>query len=204
MKRLLPRYNFLERSIHWLSALSFLYAAFTGLALWSHKLYWLAGVFGGGVTVRWAHPWSGVFFALVLGFMFRNWAAQMRLDAEDRVWLAKSHQYAMNQEEGLPLPGRFNAGQKMLFWLQSLAAIVLLVTGIVLWWPELMPRWARLTAILIHPAAALAAIALIILHVYMGSAAVPGAFRAMIRGEVSEGWAKAHHPKWLDEIRTRT
>ena len=195
------RYSFAERSVHWLSALSFLYAAFTGLAMWSHKLYWLAGVFGGGNATRFAHPWAGIVFAVVLGVMFRAWAGQMRLDREDRDWLRNSHRYAMNQEEGLPEAGRFNAGQKMLFWFQSLAAVALLVTGVVLWFPEWMPRSLRLLAIALHPLAGVGAIALIILHVYMGTAAVPGALRAMLQGKVTHGWARAHHPKWLRENR---
>ena len=192
------RYDFAERAIHWMSALSFVYAAFTGLALWSHKLYWLALVFGGGNATRFAHPWAGLMLALVLGFMFRRWAGQMRLDSDDRVWLLNSHKYAMNQEEGLPESGRFNAGQKMLFWLQALAAVALLATGVVLWFPEWMPRTLRLVAVALHPLAGVSAIALIILHVYMGTAAVPGAFTAMIQGKVSRGWARAHHPKWLE------
>lgn len=193
------RYSFAERTVHWLSALSFLYAAFTGLAMWSHKLYWLADVFGGGNATRFAHPWAGILFALVLGVMFRSWAGQMRLDREDREWLRNSHRYAMNQEEGLPDAGRFNAGQKMLFWFQSLAALALLATGVVLWFPEWMPRTLRLIAIALHPLAAIGAIALIILHVYMGVAVVPGAFKAMLHGTVTQGWARAHHPRWLKE-----
>jgi hypothetical protein len=86
------RFNFQERAIHWLAALSFLYAAFTGLALWSPRLFWLASMFGGGNTVRGWHPWG-------LGFMFRNWAGQMRLDADDRAWLRQAHRYAMHDEE---------------------------------------------------------------------------------------------------------
>lgn len=191
------RYDFAERTIHWLSALSFVYAAFTGLALWSHKLYWLASVFGGGNATRFAHPWAGLMFALVFGMMFRRWAGQMRLDRDDRVWLKNSHKYAMNQDEGLPEPGRFNAGQKMLFWLQAMAGIALVVSGVVLWFPEWMPRTLRLAAVAMHPLVAVLAIALIILHVYMGTAAVPGAFKAMIDGRVTRQWAKAHHAKWL-------
>jgi formate dehydrogenase subunit gamma len=138
-------------------------------------------------------------FSAALGFMFRGWARQMRLDREDRVWLMNSHKYALNQEEGLPESGRFNAGQKMLFWFQSVAAVALLLTGFVLWFPEWMPRSLRLVAVVLHPLAAVGAIALIILHVYMGLAVVPGAFKAMIRGDVTRGWARAHHPKWLAE-----
>ena len=99
------RFNFQERAIHWLAALSFLYAAFTGLALWSPRLFWLASMFGGGNTVRGWHPWG-------LGFMFRNWAGQMRLDADDRAWLRQAHRYAIHDEEGLPEAGASMQGRR--------------------------------------------------------------------------------------------
>ena len=108
----LERFSFSERVAHWMTALSFLYAALTGLSLWSHRLYWLASVFGGGETVlRW-HPWGGIVFALALGVLFRNWAREMKLDADDRRWLRKAHRYAVHDERGLPEAGRFNAGQE--------------------------------------------------------------------------------------------
>jgi cytochrome b subunit of formate dehydrogenase len=53
----ITRFTFEERAVHWLAALSFLYAALTGLALWSPRLFWLSSIFGGGVTVRSWHPW---------------------------------------------------------------------------------------------------------------------------------------------------
>jgi formate dehydrogenase subunit gamma len=196
-----PRFDPAERAAHWMAALSFLYAALTGLALWSHKLYWLASVFGGGVTVRGLHPWGGVIFACALGLMFRRWAGQMKLDADDKVWLANSHRYAMHEEEGLPEAGRFNAGQKMLFWTQSTLALLLFASGVVLWFPESMPRAARLLAVLVHPLAAIGAIGGIIVHIYMGTAAVPEAFRGMIQGWVRPGWAASHHRKWWKEVR---
>jgi formate dehydrogenase subunit gamma len=200
----IPRFDAAERTVHWAAALSFLYVALTGLALWSHKLYWLAWVFGGGPTVRAMHPWGGVVFALVLALMFRRWAFQMKLDADDRVWLRHARSYAMHEEAGLPESGRFNAGQKMLFWLQVSAAALLLVSGVVLWFPEVMPRPLRLAAVLIHPLAAIAAIGGIIVHIYMGTAAVPEAFRGMIQGWVKPGWAESHHPKWYRETQRRS
>lgn len=199
-ERKIPRFDFGERAAHWMAAISFLYAALTGLALWSHKLYWLAYVFGGGATVRGWHPWGGVVFALALGVMFSRWARQMRLDADDRTWLRLSHRYMVHDESGLPEAGRFNAGQKMLFWMQSAMALLLFASGLVLWWPEIMPRALRLLAIVVHPAAALGAIGGIIVHIYMGTAAVPEAFRGMIQGWVRPGWALSHHPRWFKEI----
>jgi formate dehydrogenase subunit gamma len=199
----LPRFSFTERAIHWMAALSYLYAALTGLALWTPHLFWLAAVMGGGDATRWGHPVGGVVFALVLGAMFQGWARQMRLDADDKRWLRQAHRYAVHQEEGLPEAGRFNAGQKMLFWLQSSAALLLFASGVVLWFPEWMPRALRVAAILVHPLAAVASLGGIIVHIYMGTAAVPEAFRGMIQGWVRPGWAASHHPKWYREISRR-
>lgn len=196
----LVRFSFAERARHWMAALSFLYATFSGLALWSPHLFWLSSVLGGGETVRRWHPWGGVFFGVALGLMFKNWARDMKLDGDDKVWLRNAHKYAVHDEEGLPEPGRFNAGQKMLFWAQSLAAVLLFATGVVLWFPEAMPRALRLGAILVHPAVAVFSIGGIIVHIYMGTAAVPGAFRGMMQGWVRPGWAASHHPKWYRDI----
>ena len=197
----LVRFSLAERVVHWLVALSFLYAALTGLALWSPRLFWLAAVFGGGTTVRAWHPWGGVLFALFFALMFRNWQRQMHVDRDDRRWLRHAHRYATHNPVGLPEAGRFNAGQKALFWVQAVSGIVLLLTGIVLWWPETMPRLLRELSVLLHPIVAVLSIVGIIAHIYMGTAAVPGALRGMIRGWVTPSWAASHHPKWYREIR---
>ena len=199
----IERFSFAERVSHWTSALCFLYATFTGLALWSPRLFWLSGVFGGGDTVRAWHPWAGLFFAMALGVMFRRWAGQMQLDADDQIWLAKSHLYAQNLEAGIPESGRFNAGQKMMFWLQSASAFFLLLSGVVIWFPEVAPRTLRLIAILLHPVCAAASMGGIIVHIYMSTMAVPGSMGAMVRGAVSAGWARSHHGKWYRDMSGR-
>jgi formate dehydrogenase subunit gamma len=63
-----------------------------------------------------------------------------------------------------------------------------------------MPQGLRLAAVLVHPAAAVVSLVGIIVHVYMGTAAVPGALRGMIRGTVPPGWARAHHRRWYREM----
>ena len=197
------RFSLAERVVHWSVALSFLYTALTGLSLWSPRLYWLSGVFGGGATVAQWHPWAGVLFAALFALMFRRWSSQMRLDADDRLWLRHGHRFITHQESGLLEAGRFNAGQKSLFWVQAVNGTLLLATGIVLWWPEAMPRLLRLSAVLIHPVAAIVSIGGLIIHIYMGTAAVPGAFRSMVLGWVRPGWAALHHAKWYREVRDR-
>jgi formate dehydrogenase subunit gamma len=194
------RFSVRERTVHWLVAMSFLYAALTGLALWSPRLFWIAAIFGGGTTVRAWHPWGGILFVLFFSTMFVSWKRQMRLDSDDRRWLRNAHRYAVHDETGLPEAGRFNAGQKSLFWVQSVNGVLLLLSGVVLWWPASMPRLLRELAVLIHPVAAVIAIAGLIIHIYMGTAAVPEAFRGMIQGWVTPRWAASHHPKWYRDI----
>src|SRR5437667_10262525 len=80
----LIRFTVSERVVHWLVALTFLYTALTGLALWSPRLFWLASIFGGGTTVRGWHPWSGRPFVVFFAAMFRDWRPQTRLDSDDR------------------------------------------------------------------------------------------------------------------------
>lgn len=197
------RFTVAERVIHWMVAIGFVYATLTGLALWSPRLYWIAAVFGGGTTIRAWHPWGGVVFAVVLGFMFRFWNRQMRMTRDDGRWLRLAHRYAVHDEEGLPEAGRFNAGQKTLFWMQSACAILLLASGAILWWPEVMPRLLREWAILLHPVTAVVSIGGLIVHIYMGTAAVPGAFRGMVQGWVTSRWAASHHRKWYREMHRR-
>jgi formate dehydrogenase subunit gamma len=197
----IPRFDAYERVMHWMAALSFLYAALTGLALWSPVLYWLAGLSGGGYVIRGTHPWVGVLFSAVIGWMFARWSKTMMLDADDRVWLRKLDKYATHKHHELPESGRFNAGQKMLFWSQVVTTIVLFASGVVLWFPEVMPRNLRLAAILLHPVAAIGSIGGIIVHIYMGTAAVPQSMRAMVRGWVLPQWARFHHPKWYRQWR---
>ena len=197
----IERFTIRERVVHWTVAIAFLYTALTGLALWSPRLYWLAFLFGGGPTVRAWHPWGGVVFLLFFGAMFGAWHRSMHLDRDDRRWLRAAHRYASHDMAGLPEPGRFNAGQKALFWLQAASGVLLVASGLVLWWPESTPRAIREAAVLIHPVVALVSIGGIIVHIYMGTAAVPGAFRGMIRGWVEPRWAAMHHPKWYREMR---
>src|SRR5262245_40732658 len=200
---IITRFSVAERMTHWLVALRFLYAALTGLALWSPRLYWLAAVFGGGTTIRAWHPWGALLFLLFFLSMFRSWRTEMRLDSDDRRWLRKAHRYAAHDYSALPEAGRFNAGQKSLFWVQAVNGFFLLLSGIVLWWPESMPRLLREIAVLVHPLTAVVAIGGLIVHIYMGTAATPGAFRGMTQGWVKPAWAESHHPKWYREIRNR-
>jgi formate dehydrogenase subunit gamma len=197
------RYTLWERVVHWSVALSFIYLMLTGLALYSPRLFWMASVLGGGTTVRVWHPFAGVVFSVALVLMSLSWARCMWLYPEDRQWLLNIWSYITHKEEGLPEAGRFNAGQKMLFWLMSFSGLLLLLSGIPLWFPHKFSWDVRLASILVHEIATLAAIGGIIVHVYMGTLAVPGSLGAMAKGKVTDLWAKTHHPRWYRRLRQK-
>ena len=197
------RYTFRERLIHWIAGFSYLYLLLTGLAFWSPWLFWLAVLLGGGQVSRMMHPWIGLIFTVGILGMYRMWAPQMRMTDLDRMWWTFLPHYIRNEDDKMPPAGRYNAGQKFLFWGFLYCGVVLFLSGIILWFPEYVPwslRWLRYLAIVIHPAAALITIGLFLIHVYMGVFAERGAFGSVIRGDVSLAFAKRYHPSWYKEI----
>jgi formate dehydrogenase subunit gamma len=102
------------------------------------------------------------------------------------------------QLEQMPPAGRYNAGQKLLFWLMVVCLVVLLVTGIVFWRPyfaSAFPIGLVRAATLLHSFTAVVLIIGVIVHIY-AAIWVKGTTRAMTRGTVSEAWARHHHPRW--------
>ena len=187
------RYTLLERAVHWLSALTYMYVLATGLAFYSPHLYWIAALLGGGPTSRYWHPWVALVFVATLAWMLRAWLADMRITAADRAWGRDMKQYIRNDDENLPPIDRFNIGQKYFFWVMLFAGLVLLATGLAMWFPASLPLALRPLMILLHVSAALVTIGAFIIHVYMGTAVVRGGFTSIIRGEVSPAWARTHH-----------
>jgi formate dehydrogenase subunit gamma len=197
------RYTLRERLNHWVAAVSYIYLLLTGLAFWSPWMFWIAIVLGGAPVSRILHPWAGLVFFGSVVYMYKMWAAQMRHTEEDRLWWKAVRYYSTNQDNKVPPAGRYNAGQKFLFWGFFWSALLLLLSGGVLWFPEYISwnlRFLRYLAVLIHPAAALLTIGLFMIHLYMGLFAERGAFGSVIRGDVSEAFAKRYHPGWYKEI----
>jgi formate dehydrogenase subunit gamma len=197
------RYPFVERANHWIASFSYLYLLLTGLAFWSPWLFWLAVIMGGGQISRTLHPWVGLLFFYSVMRMYAYWAPQMRTSEADKQWWNSLGHYIQNEDDQMPPAGRYNAGQKALFWSFFYGAMVLLLTGLVLWFPERIPwsfRWLRYLSVFMHPVAALATIANFMIHIYMSVFAERGAFGSVIRGDVSLEFAKRYHPVWYEEI----
>ena len=201
------RYRFAERLMHGATALSYVYLLLSGLAFWTPALFWIAIVLGGGYLTRLLHPWVGLVFAMAVAWMFVTWRADMRTVDADREWRRAIRHYIRNEDGQVPAAGRFNYGQKTMFWVMVWATLALLISGAVLWWPEAFAAASlnavRQAAILVHAIAALVTIGAFIVHLYLGLAVVPGGLSAILHGDVSEEWAREHHARWADELSSR-
>jgi len=203
----IQRYGLSERFVHAVAGISYVYLLLTGLAFWTPALYWIAVVLGGGYLARVLHPWVGLVFAAAVIWMAVMWRRDMRVTDDDRAWRRAIGRYIRNEDASVPGAGRFNYGQKMLFWLMVWGGAALLVSGLVMWFVASVPweaRSLRYGATLVHALAALATIGGFIVHVYMGVAVVPGGLRAVVHGTVSEEWARRHHPLWLAALPARS
>ena len=197
------RYTLRERLVHWIAGVSYVYLLGTGLAFWSPWLFWLAAALGGAQVSRTLHSWAGLIFVGAMWYMYVMWAPQMKHTDDDRRWWKALKYYSTNQDEKMPPAGRYNAGQKFLFWGFFWCSLLLLLSGVFLWAPQYF-AWHSLLAmriaVLVHASAALFTIGLFMIHLYMGIFAERGAFGSVIRGDVSIAFAKRYHPTWYKEI----
>jgi len=196
------RYTPGARVNHWITATCLVLLALSGLALFHPSLYFLTGLFGGGQITRAIHPWIGVvlFFSFA-GLFLRFWKANL-WRREDGTWMARLHDVLTGREENLPEIGKYNAGQKVVFWSMSILIITLIASGLVIWdqyFAEYSTIPQKRVAVLVHALAAVAIICVWIVHVY-AAIWVRGTINAMTRGQVTGGWAWRHHRKWLREL----
>ncbi|AKQ62102.1 formate dehydrogenase subunit gamma [Bordetella hinzii] len=197
------RYTAGERTNHWLIALTFILLALSGLALFHPAFSWLYALLGGGPWTRILHPFIGVVmfvcFFIFAGHMWRH----NLMTKNDRQWLRQLGDVLNNREDKLPEVGKYNAGQKLLFYVLVICMLGLVLTGIVMWRPYFagyFPIDGIRVASLLHAVFAFVLICAIIVHIY-AAIWVKGSVRAMVRGTVSWGWAWKHHRAWFRSVR---
>lgn len=198
----LLRHPVYTRVLHWLVAISFVLALLSGFAIYSPWLFrWLTPLFGGGAMTRFLHPWFGLAFELFFLFQFFNWLVPMAWTRADSRWMRRIREYTTNKQRMEPEDvGFFNGGQKLYFWAIVFSGVLFLITGVLIWFDDLTPRWLVAVSYVLHDIAGLIMLAGFIIHIYEGTAAMPGTFRAMTNGTVSREWAWTHHPGWYADV----
>ena len=194
------RHRLSSRVIHWTVAVFFFLCVFTGAPIWTPVFGWMAHLFGGLSVCRVVHPYFGVAFFFASVAMTVHWWNDMRMTKEEKGWVGPRLLAYLRDRESHERIGKYNGGQKVFFYTSFLAALGLLVTGIVLWFPDAMPTGLRLFVVLLHDVTFVIFLCSIVFHIYLGTTAEPGTFNAMTRGTVSKAWARIHHPKWYRQL----
>jgi formate dehydrogenase subunit gamma len=201
----LLRHPVYTRFLHWSVAIFFILSLLTGFAIYSPWLFrWIAPLFGGGALTRALHPWFGLVFEIFFLFQFINWVTPMLWTNADRRWVKRLKQYATNEDRLEPEEvGFFNGGQKLYFWAIVLSGVLFLITGLLIWFDNVIERWIVAVSYVVHDLAALLMLAGFIIHIYEGTAHQPGTFKSMISGTVTDRWAWTHHPAWYRAVTGR-
>jgi formate dehydrogenase subunit gamma len=196
------RYNASERLNHWTVVICALLLMASGLAFFHPAFFWLTSLFGGGQIARAAHPWIGVVLAVSFTAMGLRFFRQNIWSLNDFRWMARVGDLIAGREERVPEAGRFNAAQKLVFYVMFWSVISLFASGLMLWhhyFGDSFPIWQQQYAAVVHSVMAVVMIMTMIVHIY---AAIwnAGSVRAMTRGPVTGGWLWKHHRKWLRRL----
>jgi formate dehydrogenase subunit gamma len=196
------RFSGFERFAHWLTASSFVVLGLTGLNITFGKLL-LRPVIGPDAFSDWAqiakyvHNYASFAFVVGLALVVAMWMKDNIPRKIDVVWLKQGGGFIASKH---PTAGRFNAGEKLVFWFAFGAGAAVAVSGYLLMFPFYVTDIAGMQiAQGIHSLIAVAFVAVIIAHIYIGTLGMEGAFEAMGTGSVDLNWAKEHHGLWLEE-----
>ena len=113
------RYTPSERANHWLTAITGVLLTLSGLCFFHPFFYPLSQLFGGGVWTRILHPFIGVVMTVSFGVMFLKYSAQNIMTPADWEWMRHVREMAGGDDRNMPEAGKFNGGQKLLFWLMT-------------------------------------------------------------------------------------
>jgi formate dehydrogenase subunit gamma len=200
-----PRYSRFERWVHWIMVAVFMTLALTGVILLYGRLVLipLLGPEGFGVTAqisKWLHDITGPIFIISLIVMTFTFLREAMLRCKvDMIWFLRAGGYLGGKH---PSSGKINAGQKSWYWAVVLGGIVLIGSGLVMYFPNFQQgRQIMQDANMIHGLAASFVIAFMFIHIYLASVGMEGSLECMTTGDCDENWAKEQHDLWYEEMK---
>lgn len=199
---LILRTRFIDRACHWTVVICFFLVALSGIALFFPTLQWLTETFGTPQMGRILHPFFGVLIFVTLLVMFFRFVRHNLFERQDIPWFKGIIEVLKGNEHLVARVGKYNPGQKAMFWSIMSLILVLLITGIIIWRPYFADRFPIPLvrySLLLHAVAAIVLIHAILIHIYMAFW-VKGSIKGMVEGKVSRRWARKHHPRWLEGV----
>ena len=200
--RTIVRFNTFERFVHWMTATCFIVLAISGLNITFGRplLLPLIGFEAFSEWSQWAkyaHIYLSFPFTIGVVLIFLMWIGGNIPNKVDVDW-AKRGGGMIGHDH--PPAYRFNAGQKMIYWIVVIGGGLVAATGYALMFPfDMTGIEAMQMAQIVHSIVAVLFVAAMIGHIYIGTIGMEGAFEAMGSGEVDVNWAREHHSLWLDE-----
>jgi len=202
---MIQRFRPADRYAHWTMAIVWVTLAITGLILTFGKIL-LLPILGHGLyswlaaAAKNVHNFIGPILIVGVVWMFVRYLPYNWLNKQDFVWLTKIVGNLTGHEHP---SGKFNGGEKMVFWfLLVLLSPLLIISGLVLNFPNFGQTRATMQTIsIIHMVLAYVAIAIALVHIYLGTIGMKGAYRAMRDGYVTAEWAKHHHELWYNDVK---
>ncbi|MBK3398187.1 MULTISPECIES: formate dehydrogenase subunit gamma [Methylobacterium] len=201
------RFNGFERFSHWMTASCFIVLSLSGLNyIFGKRL--LMPLIGPEAFAslaqygKYAHIYLAWPFMLGVLFMLVLWVRDNIPGKIDWIWLKQGGGLIGDAH---PSAGRFNAGQKMVFWMVVGFGLAMSATGLMMIFPFAVTDINGMQAMqVIHSLIGVVFIAGILAHIYIGSLGMEGAYDAMGSGEVDLAWAKVHHDLWVKEQQAKT
>jgi formate dehydrogenase subunit gamma len=198
------RFTLNQRYAHWATAILFVILGLTGLVLLLGRKF-LIPLFGAegfsniAATAKCLHDYLGPVFIFALTWLFvlfvRDNLPSPKVDLQ---WFLRGgglfgkHAHA----------DRFNAGEKIWFWIASIGGLAVIISGVVLDFPIFGQTRATMEFYhLVHSIAAISLIFVAFGHIYMGTAAYEGTFEVMKTGYCDSNWARAHHDLWYEKVK---
>jgi formate dehydrogenase subunit gamma len=200
--RVLVRFSAFERLVHWMTAACFILLAISGLNITFGRPLLLPLIGPDAFTAwsqwaKYAHNYLSFPFTLGVFTIFLMWIAWNIPNRGDVEWLKRGGGIVGHDH---PPADRFNAGQKMIYWIVVLGGTAVAVSGYILMFPFYGTNIADMqVAQIVHGVAALLFVAVMLAHIYIGTIGMEGAFEGMWDGTVDVNWAKEHHRVWLEK-----
>ena len=203
----IPRFNGFERFSHWLTAVSFIVLSLTGLNITFGKIMLLPLIGPDNFSdlsqaAKYVHNFVSFSFVVGLVLVVTLWIKDNIPRMIDITWLKEGGGFIKSKH---PPAGRFNAGEKLVFWFALGAGIAVTVSGFFLMFPFYLTDIAGMQiAQIVHAVIAVLFVAVILAHIYIGTLGMEGAFEGMGGGTVDLNWAKEHHALWFEKEMARS
>ena len=200
-KGLIQATDWYERLVHWTLAISCLVLCFTGFGMMFHSFNFIANMMGGLVVAKYVHNFTGLLFGLALLLAMKMWWHEAGVFSmpEDLEWIKVAGGYLWHVDQ-VPEVGKYNPGQKMFFLAVAIFGVIMVVTGLIMWFPLMFPSWLVQWLFFFHALGFVVIFPFFLVHLYLGTIGSPGSAPAMFTGWVTRAWLKKQHPKWLKEM----